>query len=65
MGNCCTNGNSDANNELKMEKSNIKMKKVNAGADLLINEIKNSGKTEDITKIQANFRGHQARKEVD
>jgi hypothetical protein len=54
MGNCC--GGKDSN-EVTIDK-NFKMKGVNAGHDLLIDEIKNSGKTDDITKIQANVRGH-------
>lgn len=66
MGNCgsCM-GKADSNEIITEKGSGKKIKASNAGADILINEIKKSGKTDDITKIQASFRGHQARKEVD
>lgn len=62
--NCC--GKSDIGEIQTKDLHASKRKGVNAEAgDILIGEITKSGKEAEITKIQASFRGHQARKEAE
>lgn len=61
-GNCC--GKQDQN-EIVSEKNYRKGVVQNKEADKLCDEIKKNNQQKEVTKIQASFRGFQARKEVE